>query len=160
MDRHSKFPPYAVLSFRTISISLILGQRRDATTETPKAEMSTSSFHRIPGVPLLSPSGETVGSLHPDNLGLLPPSGGSIECLLMSRCQALTWSSALGSEGEADLTSEPVRVEDDAPRDLFWALCIIWQNGIAERRGVAQLLSTAVGKACSPGPEIKDILLG
>jgi hypothetical protein len=159
---HSNFPPYAVLYFQTLSLSLVLGKSPEVSTG-PHRNTKTSSFHRVPGIPLLSPSSETVGSLHADNMDLLPAPGRSIECILMSRCQALTWSSALGPREETDPVSDSEEAEaagGDRPWDLFWALYIVWIDGIAERRGVAQILSTAVGASCAPGPEIKDILLG
>ncbi|KAB5584851.1 heterokaryon incompatibility protein-domain-containing protein [Coniochaeta sp. 2T2.1] len=159
----AKFPPYAVLYFQTISLSLTLGQPPDESKKQPQPSGTTSSFQRIPGIPLLSATSEVVGSLHADNLDRLPAPGSSVECILMSHCQALTWNSALGHGARAALdpeTHEAARVGDDEPLELFWALYIVWKDGIAERRGVAQLLATAVGKALGHGPEIKEILLG
>lgn len=104
-----------------------------------------------------------VGSLHADNLQLLPAPGTSVECILLSHCQELTWSSALVPKGENVSTSDSggaASVRDDRAWDLFWALYIVWKDSIAERQGVAQILSTSVGKSCAPGPVIKDILLG
>jgi hypothetical protein len=161
---HSNFPPYAVLYFHTVSISLILGQLPDASRKMPRpGGTNKSSFHRIPGIPLFSPTSEMVGSLHADNLQLLPVPGASVECILMSHCQEPTWNSALVLREETVLTSdseETGSVRDDHPWDLFWALYIVWKDGIAERQGVAQILSASVGKSCAPGPEVKEILLG
>ncbi|OIW28098.1 HET-domain-containing protein [Coniochaeta ligniaria NRRL 30616] len=158
------FPPYAVLYFQTVSISLILGQLPDASGKMPRpGGTNKSSFHRIPGIPLFSPTSEMVGSLHADNLQLLPAPGASVECILMSHCQEPTWNSALVLREETVLTSdseETGSVRDDHPWDLFWALYIVWKDGIAERQGVAQILSASVGKSCAPGPEVKEILLG
>lgn len=81
----------------------------------------------------------------------------------MSHCQEPTWNSALVSRKETVLTSdseEAIPVGDGHPWDLFWALFIVWKDGIAERQGVAQIFSAAVGKSCTPGPQIKTILLG
>ena len=80
----------------------------------------------------------------------------------MSNCQALTWNSALelGQKNASDPDNHPGGSGDDEALELFWALYIVWKDGIAERRGVAQLLHTAVGMALEPGLEIKEILLG
>jgi hypothetical protein len=81
----------------------------------------------------------------------------------MSHCQELTWNSALVSGEETSSASnfeEAGSVKDNHPWDLFWALYIVWKDGIAERQGVAQILSTSVGKSSAPGPVIKEILLG
>ncbi|KAB5578250.1 heterokaryon incompatibility protein-domain-containing protein [Coniochaeta sp. 2T2.1] len=158
----AKFPPYSVLYFQTISLSLTLGQPPDELKKQPQPGGTTSSFHRIPGIPLLSATSEVIGSLHPDNLDLLPGMGSSVECILMSHCQALTWNSALGHGARPvpDPEDHEAALGDDEPLELFWALYIVWEEGIAERRGVAQLLATAVGQSLGPGPEIKEIHLG
>lgn len=99
------FPPYTILYLQTVSIHLVLGEtsrrntshqhnpghlrRVDAGKDTPHP------FDGIPGLPLLCRDGEVVGSLHPDNIDLLPVRGSKIECIIVSGCQTLTVGSAL-----------------------------------------------------------------
>ncbi|KAL9114719.1 MAG: hypothetical protein Q9227_001397 [Pyrenula ochraceoflavens] len=182
------FPRYAVLYFRAISIHLILGEtsQRDIdpviVPPTHSAEAGRlqghgpSSFDRISGRPLLSPAGELVGSLHPDNLDLLSHKlGTNVECILISRASVLTIGSALSAstaskiitsnQPDADYSTDQSRESTDdiysnQRLESFWGLCIVWNRGIAERRGSVQVLPSALENACEPGPEIKTILLG
>ena len=124
---------------------LILG------TAAERGRQGQSTFDRIPGISLLSDTGQLVGSLHPDNLGLLEAPGSSVECLIISRCNTPTVASAL-------LTSDGASAEQ--PWNLFWILYVVWKDGIAERRGVGQVMSSALETAVNPKPEIKLILLG
>lgn len=103
------------------------------------------------GKPLLSASGGLVGSLHPDNLGLLEPPGSVVECIIISHCNTPTVASALlGADGSGA----------EQLWDLFWILHVVWNNGIAERRGVGQVLCSALRKSVGPKPEVKQVLLG
>ena len=115
-----------------------------------------SNFDRIPGIPLHSATGQLVGSLHPDNIDLLQPPGSNVQCLIISRCSTPTVASAL----LANKTAIADGAKKDGPWDLFWVLVIVWQDGIAERRGVGQVLASAFETAVDPGPEVKLVLLG
>ena len=42
---------------------------------------------------------------------------------------------------------------------LFWELCVVWQGGIAERRGVGQVLEGALEDAVG-NPKVKCVFLG
>lgn len=108
-------------------------------------------FDRIPGIPLLSKEGVAVGSLHPDNIDVLNPPGSSIELILISYSQIPTLESALLELENADA---------DQPWKLLWCLHIVWIDGIAERRGVAQVLQSALEVAVEPKPCVKGVLLG
>lgn len=115
-----------------------------------------SLFDRIPGIPLHSATDQIVGSLHPDNVDLLGPPGSKIECLIVSRCTTPTVASALQPTDTEAARDE----EKDRPWDLFWVLVVAWLDGIAERRGVAQVLTSALETAVEPAPEVKLVLLG
>lgn len=109
-----------------------------------------SHFDRIQSIPLLSATNQVIGSLHPDNLDLLPSPGSVIECLIVSRCNTPTDGSALCAlQG-----TEPRK-----PQKLFWILYVVWIKGIAERRGVGQVLSEVLELPAAK-PEVKWILLG
>jgi hypothetical protein len=109
-----------------------------------------SPFDRIQGIPLLGATNQLVGSLHPDNLDLLPSPGSVVECLIVSRCNTATDSSALFAlEG----------TEPEKPQKLFWILYIVWNEGIAKRGGVGQVLSEVL-ELTAAKPEVKLILLG
>ncbi|KAJ9628780.1 hypothetical protein H2203_002682 [Taxawa tesnikishii (nom. ined.)] len=160
--RRMKFPPYTVLQFKTISMHLILGsapvrgeqgEHSQSRLHTPSDDEtpSQSPFARIPGVPLLSAHGQLVGSLHPDNVDILGAPGTKVECLVICRCNTPTVASALLALGGADT---------ERPWDLLWILHVIWKDGIAERRGVGQVMSSAIDTAVEPKPEVKDVLLG
>lgn len=43
---------------------------------------------------------------------------------------------------------------------LYWVLLLTWSEGVAERRGLGQILQTAVEKSFSPGLQWKEIVLG
>ena len=43
---------------------------------------------------------------------------------------------------------------------LFWVLYVVWKEGIAERRGVGQILQEALEDAVEPAPRVKSVLLG
>ena len=110
-----------------------------------------SPFDRIPGTPLLSKTCQTVGSLHPDNTALTPPPGSTIELLVLTRSQTPTVGSAL---------LQPSDTETIRPIKLFWVLYVVWEDGIAERRGVGQILESAIEDAVEPAPRVKGVFLG
>ncbi|KAF7510751.1 hypothetical protein GJ744_006117 [Endocarpon pusillum] len=43
---------------------------------------------------------------------------------------------------------------------LYWVLLLTWNEGVAERRGLGQILRSAVEKSFSPGPQWREIVLG
>jgi hypothetical protein len=132
----------------------------------------SDAFRRIRGIELLSPTAKLVGSLHPDNIEFVTP-GSQIELILLSRCSTPTIGSALLPHENTDTNIVDYMGMDDPSKhfqekgtaaaeefDLFWVLYVIWQNGIAERRGLGQVLHKAVTESWSPGPVIKEVLLG
>lgn len=141
----SVFPLYNVLSFTTISLQLTL-----APSPPPPTTPNTSPFARVPGMPLLGASGRLNGCLHPDDISLFPSTGSTVEVLLVARCHKPTIGSAL-----LDMYLEG----GEQPLKLFWVLCVVWQDGIAERRGVGQVLEEALEDAVGK-PEVKSVLLG
>ena len=124
---------------------LILG------TAAERYHQGRSPFGRIPGISLFSTAHQLVGSLHPDNLDLLEAPGSTVECLIVSRCHVPTEASALFDLDGAD-TKQSWK--------LFWIIHVVWKDGIAERRGVGQILSSALETAINPKPETKVVLLG
>ena len=141
----SVFPLYNVLSFTTVSLQLTL-----APSPPPPTTPNTSPFARVPGTPLLGASGRLNGCLHPDNISLLPSTGSTAEVLLIARCHKPTIESAL---------LDMYLGGGEQPLKLFWVLCVVWQDGIAERRGVGQVLEEALEDAVGK-PEVKSVLLG
>lgn len=148
------FPPYTILVFDTISVHLVLGASDQPSPEqrTTIAPLLPQSPHqRIPGVPILSTSEQLMGSLHPDNTADLPPPGTIIELIVICRSSEPTASSALlNSTGEG---------YGEREWDLLWVLYVVWQEGIAYRRGVGQILTEALGMG-SGQPKLKTVLLG
>lgn len=47
-----------------------------------------------------------------------------------------------------------------ATDNTFWALMLVWKDGVAERRGVAELSKSALDGCLPPGPRWKAITLG
>lgn len=43
---------------------------------------------------------------------------------------------------------------------LYWVMLLIWNEGVAERRGLGQLLQSSVDKSFPPGPQWSEIVLG
>jgi hypothetical protein len=43
---------------------------------------------------------------------------------------------------------------------LYWVMLIIWDKGVAERRGLGQILQSSIKKSFQPGPQWKEIVLG
>ncbi|KAH7348252.1 heterokaryon incompatibility protein-domain-containing protein [Pyrenochaeta sp. MPI-SDFR-AT-0127] len=151
-----QFPPFAVLHFVTISLHLALDPTPSETKAKTHGQRSNrgqlgNPFDRVPGIPLISKDDITVGSLHPDNIDSLGPPGSSIELILISYSQIPTLGSALLELENADA---------EKPWKLFWCLYIVWVGGIAERRGVAQVLQSALEVAVEPKPCVKGVLLG
>lgn len=114
-------------------------------------------FDRVPAIPLRSKTGSIAGWLHPDNTDIMSEPGSIIELIILSRCQTPTIKSA---------SEEPVFAQDipDAPATgpwkLLWVLHIVWIDGIAERRGVGQILEQSLHVAVEPLPILKLIHLG
>ncbi|KAH8666977.1 heterokaryon incompatibility protein-domain-containing protein [Xylariales sp. PMI_506] len=161
------FPPYTVLQFIAASIRLSLGQVQQSPAEWRENKSrpsmhggpsTQSPFKRIPGIPLHCNGGEIVGSLHPDNFDLLGPSGSVIECILLSRCSVPTVASALLNSRDGPSYNNDDNAQD-ATMDLFWILHVVWQHGIAERRGVGQVLASVLTQV-EVKLDIKQVLLG
>ncbi|KFY88624.1 hypothetical protein V500_06230 [Pseudogymnoascus sp. VKM F-4518 (FW-2643)] len=134
----SKFPDYSVLQTSTICLHLTLAAPKPASK---------------PPRPLLSASGTTVGSLHPDNISLLPPPHSEIELIVLSRCQTPIYGSVL-----LGLEKEHVPTPGQ-PWDLLWVMHVEWSDGIAERRGIGQMLVKGLEDAVG-APEVKVVVLG
>ena len=47
-----------------------------------------------------------------------------------------------------------------ATDDSFWALMLMWEDGVAERRGVAKLSKDVIDGCLPPGPRWKAVVLG
>lgn len=121
-------------------------------TIAERNSQTRSSSDRFPATPLLSKTNQVVGGLHPDNFDELVPSGSKVECIIISHCNTPTADSPLFAlNGDSN---------KEKPWDLLWVLYIVWKEGIAQRRGVGQVLSSALEVAVEPKPEIKTILLG
>lgn len=73
---------------------------------------------------------------------------------MLSRCQTPTLGSALLADRSASLTGA------EKPWDLLWVMHVAWRDGIAERRGIGQVLVSALERSLAPGPEVKLVLLG
>lgn len=43
---------------------------------------------------------------------------------------------------------------------LFWVLCVVWREGIAERRGVGQVVEEALEGAVGEAPRARGVFLG
>jgi hypothetical protein len=43
---------------------------------------------------------------------------------------------------------------------LYWVMLLTWNDGVAERRGLGQILQSAVEKSFPPGPQWKEIVMG
>jgi hypothetical protein len=80
--------------------------------------------------------GEVVGSLHLDNLDLIPALGTAIEILIIALSFKLTISRALLK----------LHLADKVP-NLLWVMHVTWIDGVAERRGVGQILESALEDA-------------
>ncbi|OBT50722.1 hypothetical protein VE04_08225 [Pseudogymnoascus sp. 24MN13] len=134
-----KFPDYDVLLSWTICLRLTLAAPKPA---------------RNAPHPLLSVSGTVVGSLHPDNTSLLSPTSCEIELIVLSRCQTPIYGSALlGIEKERMPTP-------GQPWDLLWVMHVEWRDGIAERRGIGQVLVRgAFEGAAGATPDVKLVVL-
>lgn len=113
--------------------------------------MFASPFDRIIGSPVLSTSCQTVDSLHPDIIDRLPVAGTSIELLLVTRCHKSTVGSTLLDEHNRG---------DERPMKLSWALYVVWKDGVVERRGLGQMLESALEDVVDEKPVIKSVLLG
>lgn len=96
-------------------------------------------------------SDQVVGSLHPDNVDLLPASGSVVELLLIARCHKPTVGSTL---------FELYRNASEQPLKLFWVMYVVWKDGIAERRGIGQILEEGLVGATGEKPIVKSVFLG
>ncbi len=157
---------YPVLQFIAPSLKLRLGEVTDAYKELslaavtqdddPQGTAWATPFKRVPGLPLLSTASDAVvGSLHPDNVEMLPEPGSEMDCLVLSRCFTPTVASPLFNAENPETHSG----SDRKRWDLFWVLYVVMIEGIAERRGIGQILASAL-EVTTPPPELKWILLG
>ena len=147
LTSNSTFPRYPVLQFHAVSMHLVLGPDKP----TNPSSAAASPFDRVPGCPLCSADGQLVGSLHPDNVELLPAPESCVECIVVARCNTPTVGSAL---------LPPDSPVPEKAWELLWVLHVTWQDGIAERRGVGQVLASALETAAEPSPQVKTVLLG
>lgn len=103
---------------------------------------------------LRSWSDQLVGSFHPDNVSHLLPSGDDVDLVVLQRAkEPIAGSALLGT----DKVQAP---KPGRPWDLLWVLHVMWRDGIAERRGVGQVLVSALEESMGPGPKVKLLLLG
>ncbi|KAF4976017.1 hypothetical protein FZEAL_7273 [Fusarium zealandicum] len=149
------FPRYHLLCSRTLSIRLVAGHLPASDPERQSASINgkdrDSPSQGVQGAPLLSPAGEVVGSLHLDDVSSYTP-GQEVECLILSYSYQPIAGSAL-----------PIvpKIRGNLDEwDLFWIMFVVEENGVYERRGVGQVLDSALANSCAPGPEFKPILLG
>lgn len=49
---------------------------------------------------------------------------------------------------------------DEQPMKLFWVMYVVWEGGIAQRRGIGQILEAALEDAASEKPSVKTVNLG
>jgi len=137
--------PYNVLQVTTVSLHLNLGDRPTA----PGSYDLQSPLDHIPASALCSATGNIVGSLHPDSLNLLPPAGSKIELLVIAR--------------SFKLTAESIRLGIDVSEQdskLLWVMHVVRVDDIAERRGVGQILESALKDAVGERAALKEVLLG
>lgn len=113
--------------------------------------------HAIDDIPLHSASGTLVGSLHPDHLDFVGSVGEKVQLVVVARCQTLTSKSALW---QSSLICDRSGKALGGPWDLLWVMSITWVDGIAERRGIGQVLTQSLADSVEPRPEVKEILLG
>lgn len=150
-------PPYHLIYFQTLSIRLVLGTRPRGSNplgpgvSKPPPKPPGCSNQQNVGVPLLSPSENLVGSIHLDTEDPYCP-GSEVECLIMSRCFEPMANSALPVRGNP-------KVKEDQ-FNLFWVMYVVEVNGISERRGIGQVLDTALVQSCASGPQSRAVLLG
>ncbi|CAH0047029.1 unnamed protein product [Clonostachys solani] len=152
-------PPYCILYFQSVVFNLAFGERPTswATDHPSKADAMPADSHAIDDIPLHSASGTLVGSLHPDHLDFVGSVGEKVQLVVVARCQTLTSKSALW---QSSLICDPSGKALGGPWDLLWVMSITWVDGIAERRGIGQVLTQSLADSIEPGPEVKEILLG
>ena len=148
-DALRKYPPYTILYFTTIYLHLTLCPRPHNNASPNKT--FPSRFDRVAGSALQGMSGQVVGSLHPDNVDRLPTAGSAIRLLLLARSHKPTVSSALIERHET---------AGSAPMKLFWVMYVIWREGVAERRGIGQILEDALEDAVRESASVRTVLLG
>ncbi|KAL6404521.1 hypothetical protein AUP68_13914 [Ilyonectria robusta] len=144
-------PRYHLIYFRTISIRLIAGHLPPLGSQRDPVLEASSPHQRVQGVPLLSPSGELMGSLHLDDIDSHTP-GTEVECLLMAYSHRPMAGSALPIPQGSP--------KNGADWNYFWILHVVTVGEVSERRGIGQVMNTALSQACEPGPESKAVLLG
>lgn len=69
----------------------------------------------------------------------------------MARCHRPTVGSTLLDEYNAG---------NEQPMELFWVMHVIWKEDIAERRGIGQILESALEDSVDGKPAIKSVMLG
>lgn len=102
----------------------------------------------------------TVGTLLPDNVGALPSSSRpAVNVIVLARAIAHMEHSILAQQptaADSELGGSPPVLEED----LLWVMFVEWTCGIAERRGIGQILVSALMDAVAPGPKLQVVLLG
>ncbi|EXJ59372.1 uncharacterized protein A1O5_12253 [Cladophialophora psammophila CBS 110553] len=86
-----------------------------------------------------------------------------VELIILSECQTSSFP-PLDRKGMEDrihpIWSKPYQASDSTEWQLYWVLAIAWSGDCYERRGLGQILQSAVDKSLKPGPQWKEIVLG
>ncbi|EJT69289.1 hypothetical protein GGTG_12908 [Gaeumannomyces tritici R3-111a-1] len=131
--------PYLVIEARTICLRLKMGQ-------PPERGSVASDVLSNPALPLHSASNKVVRLVHPDNMAEASAAAASspiADLVVLSLFRAPTAGLALGETTSLSGTA-----------CLVWVMHVEWKDGLAQRRGIRQILVSALSNALEPSPKV------
>ncbi|KLU87922.1 hypothetical protein MAPG_06912 [Magnaporthiopsis poae ATCC 64411] len=148
--------PYPLIRAPAIRLSLTLGEPLRRIGKDEPAGLNSQTATVPAAYPLYSRSGKLVGSLHPDNIScvIAAASKPAIDLVVMSLSQAPTAGSVFYEDPTLLSTASETR-------NLLWVLHVEYGVGeVAERRGIGQILVSALADALDEGPVVSWVKLG
>lgn len=148
--------PYPLIRAPAIRLSLTLGEPLRCTGKDEPAGINSQTATVPAAYPLYSRSGKLVGSLHPDNISCVVAAASkpAIDLVVMSLSQAPTAGSVFYEDPALLSTGSETR-------NLLWVLHVEYGVGeVAERRGIGQILMSALGDAVNGSPVVGWVKLG
>ncbi len=150
-----------LLRFYTVTITLTVSLKIPNHFTRPRSHDDDTAVYRSslePSAILYDSNGHFSGLIMIDIADFLAEDG-EYELTLLSESQNSLFRRMDVPDPD---DSNPFVSHQDSEQDwkLYWILLLTWCEGIAERRGLGQILQSSVRKSLPPGPQWREIVLG